>query len=210
MENSKSIQPYKSNFGHWIQRLEKITEIQKENQMVLFLIIDCSGSMSAYEKLTQARNGALAFTKNALEKGYSVGVIKFNTYASLCCEPQRDISKIKSHLQELTAEGSTNMVEALYLAKEHLIHRTGLRTLLVATDGLPNDVEATLNVAKKIKEVGIEILVVATSDADKEFLDKLASRRDLAVKVPEHQFKQAISSSAEMLPQLPQGGNYDK
>lgn len=47
---------------------------------------------------------------------------------------------------------------------------------------------------------GIDIISIGTDDADREFLERLATRSDLSVIVPSDTLGQGIASSARMLP----------
>lgn len=171
----------------------------------VYLVIDCSASMEG-NKLGQAKRGAISFTKEARTKGYSVGLIQFHSHATHLCEPTRDISLLKQRLESIELGGDTHMAEAIELARKKLEGREGALAMLVATDGMPNgpgDPEASLEAGKRARRKGIDIITIGTDDADQRFLQELASRTGLGVKVPKVQFEQAIISAAKKLPMLP-------
>lgn len=172
---------------------------------LVYLVIDCSGSMAG-DKLAQARRGALDFAKKARTKGYSAGLIQFHSYATHVCEPIRDISLLRRHLEGMEVGGDTHMAEAIELADKKLQGREEALAMVIVSDGMPNgpgDPEASLEAGKRAKRKGIGIITIGTDDADHAFLAKLASRSELGVKVPVVQFEQAISSAAKKLPLLP-------
>jgi molecular chaperone DnaK len=168
----------------------------------VYLLIDCSGSMDGY-KMNQAKRGALSFAKDAQQKGYLTGVIRFHTYANVVCEPQNDIHILDYCLQGLKIGRATFMARAIGLAHGELQKRPGSLAMVVVTDGMPNgffDPWLTLRAAKKAKAAGIEIIAIGTDDANQEFLEKLASAKELGTKVNKNQLAEAIINIAQMLP----------
>jgi Mg-chelatase subunit ChlD len=93
------------------------------------------------------------------------------------------------------------MAEAVQVGADHLSSISGMRTLVVVTDGMPDNPSAVLDIAARAKTSGIEIIAIGTDDADRDFLDKLASRSELMVKSPREMLAQSIVSAAKMLPQ---------
>lgn len=177
----------------------KVEDIRHSNSAFVFLVIDCSSSMEG-NKLVYAKKGAIEFAKTALVKGYSVGLIRFAEQAELMCEPGYGISTLSNNLERLIASGSTNMTEGIQLSIGKLSAINGLRTIVIVTDGMPDDKKTTLTAAQQAKGMGIDIITIGTDDADKDFLIKLASRADLAVKVSKDFLAQGIASAAKMLP----------
>lgn len=176
-----------------------VKDIPRPRSAFTYLVIDCSSSMSG-NKLAQAKKGAIEFTNDALKKGYSIGLIQFASEAELLCEPKPEISTLRFYVEKLVASGSTNMTAAIQLAMESLNIKNGLRAMVVVTDGIPDDPKAALDASQQAKERGIDIIAIGTDDANKDFLIKLASRTELAVKVSSNQLGQSIASVAKMLP----------
>ena len=52
----------------------------------------------------------------------------------------------------------------------------------------------------RLRAQGIDIIAFGTDDADRAFLEKIASRSDLAVKVSSAQLESGIAGAARMLP----------
>lgn len=167
---------------------------------LVYLLIDCSGSMEEGNKLDQAKRGAINFAKDAKAKGYSIGLIRFDSIATHLCEPQREISVLGQHLKSIEAGGTTNMTEAIRLAHQRLKDKIGAQVMVIVTDGMPNSEESALEAAKEAKQNRIAIITIGTDDADRGFLRKLASRTELGVKVSRQQLEQSIASMAKMLP----------
>jgi molecular chaperone DnaK len=184
-----------------IKRQGKPLYVEIEGTGLAYLLIDCSGSMSGCN-LDQARRGASDFAEGAHSKGYAVGLISFDSSVQHLCSPQKGISTLREHLQRMTATGSTNMSSAIYLAAEKLVDKKGTRVIVIVTDGQPDSESATLAAAERAKKLGIDIIAIGTDDANREFLAKIATRSDLAVKVSRDHLGEAITSTAQMLPRL--------
>jgi len=187
----------------WMTKLEAVSgkrfEVESTNGFV-YLLIDCSGSMSASNKLQHAKLGAKGFPIDAHAKGYSIGLISFDSHASHLLELQRDLTVFERAVQKLQIGGSTNMAEAIVSAVTHLGERPGTTVICIATDGKPDDKGATLRAADDAKDRGIEIMTIGTDDADNEFLALLATTRELAVKVATARLREGITSMARLLP----------
>ncbi len=164
----------------------------------VYLVIDCSGSMAG-DKLAEARKGAIDFSSEALVKRYAIGMISFASEANHICEPRQELANVQRHLPGLEAGGSTNMASGIKLATVKLTGRPAPRAMVVITDGMPDHEEKALDAAREAKEQGIDIMTVGTDDADREFLEKLASRKDLVVVVKSEKLGQGITSAAGML-----------
>lgn len=166
----------------------------------LYIVLDCSGSMRVKQKLDQARLGIIDFARDAFKKDYRVGLIKFSDRADLLLEPTNNIDLLQNQIQNVKAVGSTNMTAAIKIAHSQLKALTGTRVIVVATDGMPDNIKSSLEAASKAKADGIEIMTIGTDDAEKEFLKKLASRTELGTKVSSDMFAKAISGASLLLP----------
>ena len=166
----------------------------------VYLVIDCSGSMAG-EKIAQAREGALNFAREALTRRYAIGLISFSSVATHICEPREEVSHVQRHLPGLEPDGSTNMARAIELATVKFRGKPGPMAMVVITDGMPDQEGAALGAARDAKRLGIDIITIGTDDADRSFLQKLASRDDLVVVVTREALGQGITSTANMLPE---------
>ena len=166
----------------------------------VYLVVDCSDSMAG-QKIDQARSGALNFAGEALMKRYAVGLISFSSAATHICEPREEASLVGRHLPSLKPGGSTNMAGGIELATARLKGQPDPLAMVVITDGMPDDHGAALSAARNAKKSGIDIITVGTDDADRSFLQKLASRSDLVVVVTRDQLGKGITSAAKMLPE---------
>ena len=168
------------------------------------IVIDCSNSMSRKDKMQQARRGALQFAREAQGKGYLVGLIGFASDAEILLEPTESLEGIRQGLGQMKAgRGSTNMADGIQTARELLADERGEKVMCIVTDGQPDDDELALAEAAKAKQLGIEIMTIGTDDADRAFLERIASRHELSAKVESHELEKEMVNMAKMLPMLP-------
>lgn len=185
-------------------RVLALQDIEPRSQPLLphvaYLVVDTSSSMES--TLAIAIKGAVGFFSDATKKGYYTGLIRFSDDASLIVEPIQDSEAMAHSLSRLTSSGQTNMSAAIRLATHYLQLDNCVKAIILVTDGMPDSdkIEDTLAAARVARSQGIAIIPLGTDNADKAFLDKLASRSDLAVHVPRSQLASAISSAARLLP----------
>jgi len=91
------------------------------------------------------------------------------------------------------------MAAAINLATEKFADRNGEKIICLVTDGMPDSRDAALNAANRAKRANIDIMTIGTDDADRSFLEKIATRKELAAKVARAQLEQGIVSMARLL-----------
>lgn len=164
---------------------------------VVYVLLDWSGSMLSNRKREFAVDGARAFMKKAYMDGFRAGLISFGCQAMLEIDAQSEFQdqplKIKNE------GGTTNMSDAIEIARNKLSGRTGEVKICIVTDGSPNDREKCLKQASLAKEEGIVIMTIGTEDADHEFLAQLASDPKLATRVQDSDLKKGISGMSGLL-----------
>lgn len=186
-------------------RLEKSTGIKVSssyNQRIVYLLIDCSSSMSNNEKLDQAKRGASKFSEEAIEKAYKLGLVKFESNAILLNNAINDLNVINNNIKQINIGGSTNMSDALQLAKTNINIKDIFieKVICIVTDGMPNNREKALNIAKDLKRSGVDIITIGTHDADREFLELISTKKELSLQVNDNQLEQGIISMTKLLP----------
>ena len=189
----------------WVKKLETLSGkpiTPSKVQRTIYLLIDCSGSMAG-ENIKQAKDGAIGYYREAQKKGYSVGLIKFSSSAEHLLKPQNEDTKLISAIQKMYTSGSTNMSDAIRMATEKL-GRNGERIICIVTDGMPDNESATLDEANNAKSLGIDIMTIGTDNADKTFLQKLATRKELSIKVVREQLENGICPKNEECKNLAQ------
>jgi Mg-chelatase subunit ChlD len=171
----------------------------KKEQGLVYLLIDCSASMTGY-KLEEAKEGIVDFARDAIKKGYLLGLVEFSSSATILYKPGQDMTTLGECLKTMRAYGGTNMAAGIKIAAEALKEEKGERVIVIATDGQPDKVNAALKEVQSAKENGIDIITIGTDDADQDFLKLIASRADLGKKVSSEKFAQGIASAAQLLP----------
>ncbi|MBM4055473.1 MAG: VWA domain-containing protein [Planctomycetes bacterium] len=187
----------------WVKKLESASGksmMFNKPKKTVYLLMDCSGSMSEGSKLDQAKKGAAGFATEAQSKEYAVGLIFFSINAEHILEPRKEPADVIAAIENLSPKGSTNMTAAIHMAQEKLSDTTGDKVICIVTDGMPDNKDTTLDAAKEAKIHGIEIMAIGTDDADKTFLEQIVTRKELSVKVLRDQLQTGIVSMAKMLP----------
>ncbi len=202
---------HKNNKSDLLQKLENITGVPvkvKEDlpQLKLrsvFFLLDCSGSMSSGNKLDYAKNGGIEYAMDANSKGYKIGLISFGSSAKIILGIQDDIECFKKQILKIEIEGSTNLTDAIRIAREKFLFNRGERVIFIVTDGCPDDPDSAINEAKLAIHSGIEIMTLGTDDANINFLNSIASKKEFSKKVNSQYLHQAIKDMSKLLP----GGN---
>lgn len=188
--------------SEWMRVVEEATgrplETPRPVSGVVELLLDVSGSMEG-RKLQDAIEGAIGFAKEALLKGYSVGVIRFSGTASNVCEPSQNIEEITRILRQLEAEDETKIAPALSKAYERLKGLSFRKAVVLFTDGQTDDETEALKRAAALKTLPADIITIGTDDADLAFLRRLATSTELSIATETRQLGSAIRASARLL-----------
>lgn len=188
----------------WLKKLDATPANLKggpsETPRYVYLLLDCSGSMADGDKLGQAKRGATGFAKSAIDKGYAVGLISFESEARHILSPVTELVTLAAKINDQITGGSTNLANAILISSEYLRSRVGGKAICIVTDGMPDDEKKALDAATEVKRAGIEILTIGTDDADRRFLEKLATRSELAAKVERASLEAGIVEMVKLLP----------
>jgi uncharacterized protein YegL len=181
---------YKAGYDDGINTLLKSqkpnTSLQVRNPIynstdTVIELIDNSGSMGGY-KIEQAKQGAKTFAQKASDKGYNIGLISFGSHSKMRFKPNKYSEKLDKEIDKMDGdEGSTNMSSAIRLAMAYFPSRRVKRTICIVTDGMPDSLHDTYQVADEAKKDGIEIMIIGTDDCSKEFIERMQSRAGLGV-----------------------------
>ena len=174
------------------------TELRTSPRNVL-LLIDTSGSMAG-AKIEHARNGAIDFAHSAMMKSCAAALAIFADRAAMVCDPTSDAARFAKKIARVDVGlvgGTTDLAAGLTLAAKF----RELAAVVIVTDGQSNDNNAALRVATTLKSRSIDIICIGTDDADREFLEQLATRSDLASHVSSKNLRAAITDASRFLPQ---------
>lgn len=162
----------------------------------VLLLMDTSGSMQG-SKFTQAKSGAEDFTRSAIGKGYSTALAIFADRAAMVCDPTSDVAHFTSKLARLSlgiVGHSTDLAAGLILAAKF----PSLAATVIVTDGQTSQSPA-LKAATILKDRGTQIICIGTDDADRAFLEKLATSANLATHVSAGSLRSAIGDASRLL-----------
>jgi len=166
-------------FGGWHRAFPDLPLKPKPGQPAAFvLVLDVSGSMQG-EKLARAVEGAVAAVEAAREEDL-LGIVVYNDrprwLLGLGAMTPARRRLAKERLWALKAGGGTELAPALAEAGGALreVEAAPKRVLLV-TDGATENKDQALLEARKLREAGIGLFVLAVGeDADRAFLKRLA------------------------------------
>lgn len=163
-------------------------------------VVEPGASDKFKTKLQVALAGAQGFSDGALTTKM-VGIILFGSSAQLYHTASPDKKSLRIAISAIERHplrgGSTNMAHALRLlvADKYPF----VETVIVVTDGKPDDAAASLNNGRLLKDRGTEILVIGTEDADWGFLEQLRSRPDLSIRTSDEGLEKAITGASRLL-----------
>ncbi len=145
--------------------------------MNVVLLIDCSGSMYG-ANIEAARQAALSFSERTLGPNRQISVVAFP--GGVVCPLTADLKKLRESVTALTPIGSTPLAAGLAAARELMKSRAGVqRVFVVLTDGHPDDPEAAITEAHRIRTNGGRIVTIGVGQqVHPEFLRGLASRQE--------------------------------
>jgi len=149
----------------------------------IIFVFDRTGSMSG-KKIEQAKE-ALKFCVERLSSDNRFNVIAFNESPDLLWRDLRPATEDNKReavrfAEQMTAQGGTNINEALLTALPFLTDRERPRFVMFLTDGLPTvgetDVDRILANVRKANEARVRIFVFGVGyDVNAVFLDRLAN-----------------------------------
>jgi Mg-chelatase subunit ChlD len=168
---------------------------QGKTKGTVYLLLDCSSSMGCDGKLLQLKRGSLGFFAEAFLRQYAVGAIGFGSRVFSVSGATRNFYSFQKQIMSLDASGRTNMDGAIRAGTWRLRFRPGHKVLMLITDGQPNDPEATLQAALVARNLGIELIVIGTSGADRDFLSRLTPRPELMRYVERKSLEEGIAST---------------
>ncbi|GAC1450019.1 MAG: Hsp70 family protein [Isosphaeraceae bacterium] len=159
----------------WLGRPPAHTETGASLEPVtIYLLIDVSASMAG-APLLEAQSAARAFLDRCDFTMTEVGLIAFSDQVTLMADATDHVRRIQAAIARLEADGSTNLSDALTLARERLVIVQRTRYIVILTDGYPDAAEDAVEQAGLARAMGIEIVAIGMGSADREYLRRLSS-----------------------------------
>ena len=140
----------------------------------IFLLIDTSASMAG-APLMEAQSAARAFVDKCDFTRTEVGLISFSDAVTLQAEATDNARRVHAAINRLEPDGTTNLADALALARTHLLEVDLRRYAVMLTDGYPDAADAAVEEAEQMRAAGIEIVAIGMGAADLEYLRRIAS-----------------------------------
>ncbi len=142
--------------------------------VTVYLLTDVSASMAG-QPLIEAQMAAGEFLEKCDFTTTKVGLIAFSDIVTLMAEATDHARQVRSAIGRLEAEGTTNLSDALMLARDRLGDESRARYIVILTDGYPDAPEDAVEQAEKTRAAGIEIVAIGTGMADLDYLRRLSS-----------------------------------
>ncbi|MFO0953936.1 MAG: Hsp70 family protein [Isosphaeraceae bacterium] len=174
-ELSMSVEPVPDDLS-WLGRPPVVQEHRHGAEpVVVYLLMDVSSSMAG-APLLEAQTAARAFLDRCDFTTAQVGVVAFSDQVTLMTEATDHVRRIHAAVGRLEAEGSTNLTDALHLAREKLVNvHDRTRYVVILTDGFPDAPESAVEEAESARTEGVEIVAIGTGAADRDYLRRLSS-----------------------------------
>lgn len=169
----------------------------------VYLVLDHSTSMADPGKMDQLRQGALRFFLEAVQRNHAVGAVAFSRNADVIYGAGIDAHRFWQRLHALRPYGRTAMADGLRMALWRLRFRRGRKVVVLLTDGMPDDREATLDAARLARARGVTLIPIGMGAADFAFLASLAGRPELAQHVEVREVASALERAASELEREP-------
>ena len=143
------------------------------------LLIDASGSMD-YGKLEEVKAAAMDFVRRqnlslteTRKNQDSIAVIGFGTDVHVTSSLTSNLREIERAIESVDDGGGTRIDRGLEAGRVELSNSSLPKNLLLFTDGIAEYPDETIAEAKIIKNQGINLIAIATGDADTDFLREL-------------------------------------
>ncbi|MHC5539585.1 Hsp70 family protein [Singulisphaera rosea] len=162
---SMSVEPVPDDLS-WLGRPPEAPEIVLEALPIrAYLMIDVSASMAGFP-LVEAQTAAREFLERCDFTRMEVGLISFSSQVNLQAEATDNARKVQAAIGRLEPESSTNLTDALALARDRLAMADRTRYIVILTDGYPDAPESAVEQAQLAKQDGIEVVAIGIAEAD--------------------------------------------
>ena len=181
----------------WLGRAPEVV-VGEGERIKVFLLIDVSSSMIGLP-LIEAQTAAAEFLDRCDFTTMEVGLISFSSLVALQCAATSNARRLHAAIGRLEAEGSTNLTDALEMARGQLVANDWKRYIVILTDGFPDAAESAVEQALAARGQGIEIVAIGTGDADRDYLGRLASSERASIFARSGELVQTFGHIARMI-----------
>jgi molecular chaperone DnaK len=140
----------------------------------IYLLMDVSSSMAG-APLMEAQSAARAFVDKCDFTRSEVGLISFSDEVTLQSEATDNARRVHAAINRLEPDGTTNLADALAMARTKMIEIDRRRYIVILTDGYPDSAEAAVEEAARARDQGIDVVAIGMGSADRDYLTRIAS-----------------------------------
>jgi Ca-activated chloride channel family protein len=172
------------------------------------------------QKLLEVKAAAVQFVQRQNLKRDAVAVVGFGSAVHPLARLSNDGPQITLAIQSLADGGSTAMhaglsaaASELNIMPESLRKQSPSRSILLFTDGQPDDQSAALEVARTCRAQNIRIVAIGTGDANKDYLAQLTGDAALVFRSDAGSYAEGFKQAEEAIrgrsllePQATRGG----
>ena len=162
--------------GEIFLALTKLPPSVRQTNHAVILVIDSSSSMGG-RKLNEVKSAATSFVERQDLAQNRLGVVEFGSSVTRLASLTNNIQELKTAIALIEDSGSTPMAEGINLAVSELNSTTLNPSILLFTDGQPDSTFQTTLEAQAANSQNINLIAVATGDADVNFLSRLTGDR---------------------------------
>ena len=191
--------------------IDRDPEPEIEHVTVL-LVVDTSGSMAG-EPIEEAKKAAHRFVREIDLTHCSVGLVMVADSVRMQCKPTQDGKEVGRAIDSLTREslfqgvyvpfnldaGIGNSAQPFTEARDFFANVDGIKFMVVLADGVWNDQPYAVKEAKKCHADGIEVAALGFGEADRKFLQDIASCEENAIFTNMNQLGESFSKIAQVI-----------
>ena len=189
-------------------------EVPERPSQAVCLLIDCSGSMGVpgapseltMTKLSEVKLAAGRFVERQDLSRDRIAVVGFGSGARPSSALSGDAQQLKQAIESLYDGGSTAMDAGLNIASSQLRSPSPEspdasvdHSILLFTDGQPDDQQTALAAARICRERNVEIVAIATGDADIEYLAQITGDPGLVFPTSAGNFDEGFKEAEEAI-----------
>ncbi len=193
-----TIEPVPDDLSWLARPPEAATSRTPSEKVRVYLVIDVSASMAGFP-LIEAQTAAREFLERCDFTMMEVGLISFSSQVTLQAEATDNVRKVQAAISRLEPDSSTNLTDALELARGRLAADDRVRYIVILTDGYPDAAESAVEQSAAAIKQGIEIVAIGMGDADLDYLRRLSSTEQGSIFAHAGELVQAFGHIAKMI-----------
>ncbi|MFB2739455.1 vWA domain-containing protein [Umezakia ovalisporum] len=180
--------------GEPLLALTKLAPAGEQTSQAIVLLIDTSSSMID-GKLTEVKTAATRFIQRRNLDQDQLAVVSFGLEVNTVNPLTNNVTTLENAITSLSENGGTPMAEGIDAAVAELQSTNLQPNILLFTDGIANDPDLAYNSAQVARNEKINLIAVATGDADINYLTQLTGDESLVFYADSGNFDQAFRNA---------------